>query len=250
MRGFPESVNERIWETALSSVLSDPSLGRAMSIHLRHLTSENALWRSSWVASDTCGRCSGPAVTLPRKRWRHSGNPPAPLKNPDGTHVPSEKKAERARKSWFDSRISSHRSNCPCPTQIPRLPPLPGNRPNRTLDVRIRATYFLASCQKKRGEAGKAGWGKRAGQLDGQRKDAFLPSNIADGTAPAFYPWTSVQFDGRSFIAQNWLLGSEDKILVRPISSGLHDITYVSYSSARGNWSINWIARCTESANI
>lgn len=36
--------------------------------------------------------------TLPRKRWRHSGNPPAPLKNPDGTHVPSEKKAKRREK--------------------------------------------------------------------------------------------------------------------------------------------------------
>lgn len=40
----------------------------------------------------------GSAVTLPRKQWRHSGNPPAPLKNPDGTHIPSEKKGRKDKK--------------------------------------------------------------------------------------------------------------------------------------------------------
>lgn len=116
MREFPESVNERIWETA--------------SCYPAHLWGERCPF--TFVTSRQKTRCDvvrgqhptpaddvGPAVTLPRKRWRHSGNPPAPLKNPDGTHVPSEKKAEG--KSWFDSGISSHRSNCLCPTQILRL---------------------------------------------------------------------------------------------------------------------------------
>lgn len=122
MLEFPESINERIWETASPSVLSGPSLARPMSIHLRHLTSGNASWRSSGAVPGTCGRCwvrrHFAAKTV--APFRHSR---APIKESRRYPCPFWKKDRRdMRRGWFDNRGSSRHNNFLCSTQIRRLP--------------------------------------------------------------------------------------------------------------------------------
>lgn len=97
MLEFPISVNERIWETASPSILSGPSLARPMSIHLRHLTSGNASWRSSGAAPGTCGRCWVRRHFAAKMVAPFGHSPGPPLKSPDGTRVPSEKKTGGTR---------------------------------------------------------------------------------------------------------------------------------------------------------
>jgi len=94
MQEFPESVNERIWKTA-SFVLSGPSLGERCPFTF--VTSRQKM-RCDVVRGQhlTPADDVGSAVTLPRKQWRHSGNPPAPLKNPD-SH-PFWKKGKKGKK--------------------------------------------------------------------------------------------------------------------------------------------------------
>lgn len=180
----------------------------------------------------------GSALTLPRKRWRHSGNPPVPLKNPDGTHVPSEKKAERTRKRWFDSRISSHSNNCLCPTQIPRLLHFLETGWQKHRCTHPRQLFFPLPREREREQDKESA----TRELDEQRCFFFLRILLMERHHRFIRELASVQFD-RSFIAQNWLFGSEGKILVRSIDSGLHDITYLS-------WVCEEIGASTESHDV
>lgn len=65
----------------------------------------------------------GSVVTLPRKRWRHSGTLRTPIKESRRYPCPFWKKDRRdTRRGWFDSRGSSRHNNFLCSTQIRRLP--------------------------------------------------------------------------------------------------------------------------------
>lgn len=121
MREFPESVNERIWETASSTVLSGPSsvkrcpftfVTSCQKTHRDEVRGRTAAGtcRQGWVCHHFAAKTVAP--------FRQSF---APLESRRYPCSSWKKKVGRTRKRWFDNRSSSHRNNFPCPTQIRRL---------------------------------------------------------------------------------------------------------------------------------